>query len=384
MKAAELERELWAYWLALEAGRAPEARARYEAAVRQAQARGLVYRPVGELAEGPLEELVARLLRLQAKGELADPVAVTADLGGVERPPFMLTEALEVFLEETGDRRAGMSENQVRKWSAPRRRAVAAFLEVCGDKALDAITRDDALALRAWWRKRMEAGDAQTHTANKAIGHLSDVFKTVVELRGLGLANPFAALRLRGDPVRRRPGFATDWIRERILAPGALDGMNAEARDVLVMMINTGAGIAEITGTRPQDLALGANVPHLVIEAHEGRRLKTGHRGRSVPLLGVSLEAARRRAEAGGFPRYADAPDTLSATANKYLAERGLLPSPKHSLYSFRHAFQDRLIAAEVPERIQADLMGHKTARPRYGAGATLEQVAGWLEKVAL
>jgi integrase len=384
VKAAEVERELVRYWLALEGGHAPGARARYDAAVAYAQVRGVAYRSAAELAEGPLEELVARLLRLQATGELRDAAAVNAELGGVERPAFSLTEALEVFLAETGDRRAGMSAAQVKKWEAPRRRAVEEFVALRGDKPLAEIRRDDAVAFRTMWRQRLENGKAVPNTANKSIGHLSDLFKSVVELRQLGLENPFAKLKLRNGPERRRPSFTAAWIRERILAPGALDGLNPEARDVLLMMVNTGAGLAEVAGARLADLAVAAEVPHLVIEPHEGRRLKTGHRGRSVPLLGVSLEAARRRVAAGGFPRYADAADTLSAVVNKFLRENGLLPGPGFSAYSLRHAFQDRLTAVEAPERIAADLMGHKLARPRYGAGPGLEQKAEWIARIAL
>ena len=384
VKAAEVERELVSYWLALEAGRAPQARERYDAAVRYAQVRGVAYRSASELAEGPVEELVARLLRLQARGELADAAAVSADLGGEERPAFTLSEALEVYVAETGDRRAGMSAAQCKKWEAPRRLAVAEFIKLRGDLALDAITREDAVAFRTMWRTRLENGKAVPNTANKSMGHLADLFRTVVELRALGLENPFAHLRLKNGQERRRASFTTEWLRERILAPGALDKLNAEARDVLLLMVNTGAGLAEVAGARLVDLAVDAEVPHLVVEAHEGRRLKTGHRGRTIPLMGVSLDAARRRKAAGGFPRYADAADSLSAVANKFMRENGLLPGAGFSAYSLRHAFQDRLTAVEAPERVQADLLGHKLARPRYGAGPSLEQKAEWIARIAL
>ena len=218
----------------------------------------------------------------------------------------------------------------------------------------------------------------------RALIPLSDVFRTVAELRALELANPFAGLRLREQGQAQRPSFSTEWLRAKILAPGALDGLNAEARDVFLIMINTGAGLAEVSGARPEDIAASAVTPHIVIEAHAGRRLKTGHRGRAIPLLGVSLEAARRRAQAGGFPRYGAAPDALSAVVNKFLRENGLKPTPKHTACSLRHSFQARLIAAQVPERLQAHLMGHKLARPRYGAGPTLAHLAEWLAKVAL
>ena len=74
---------------------------------------------------------------------------------------------------------------------------------------------------------------------------------------------------------------------------------------------------------------------------------------------------------------------SASAAINKYLRDHELLPEGC-TLYSLRHGFQDRLIKVEAPERLQADLMGHKTLRPKYGKGPSLEQMHSWLLKTAL
>lgn len=88
------------------------------------------------------------------------------------------------------------------------------------------------------------------------------------------------------------------------------------------------------------------------------------------------------RACPDGFPRYADNP-SLSATVNKYLRENGLLESPKHSMYSLRHAFEDRMLAAGVDDRIRRDLFGHSLDRERYGKGASLEQMHEIVQRLA-
>ena len=59
---------------------------------------------------------------------------------------------------------------------------------------------------------------------------------------------------------------------------------------------------------------------------------------------------------------------------NKVLDARGLRPTKPHSLCSLRHSFDDRLGAANVPEKIVVTLMGHKDYRPKYGSGPTIEQ----------
>lgn len=79
-----------------------------------------------------------------------------------------------------------------------------------------------------------------------------------------------------------------------------------------------------------------------------------------------------------------DKPDSLSGALSKYLKSNGLIPSDKHTVYSLRHSFQDRLLAANAPDRVQADLMGHKFHRPYYGEGSSLKQKLEWLQKVQL
>ena len=105
---------------------------------------------------------------------------------------------------------------------------------------------------------------------------------------------------------------------------------------------------------------------------------------RQIPLLGVSLQAARRIARRGGITRYVDNADTWSAAVNKYLTENQLRETPQHTAYSLRHSFEDRMIEAGVDERIRVELMGHKYGRPDYGRGGSLEVRAGALELIAL
>jgi len=176
-----------------------------------------------------------------------------------------------------------------------------------------------------------------------------------------------------------------DWIRNRLLAPGALDGLNEEARDALLIMVNTGARPSEIVGALPEELAVEAEVPHLRIRAREGRTLKTAASKREVPLVGVSLEAARRAAARGGWSKYLLKPDTLSANVNKFLAKNGLKETPRHTAYSLRHSFEDRLLEAGVDDRVRARLMGHAYGkREAYGTGGSLKFLAKAVERIAL
>ncbi|AQS47169.1 hypothetical protein BMG03_04665 [Thioclava nitratireducens] len=89
------------------------------------------------------------------------------------------------------------------------------------------------------------------------------------------------------------------------------------------------------------------------------------------------------RAFPDGFSRYRESSATLSATVNTYLRDAGLLESERHSLYSLRHAFEDRMLAAGIDERIRRDVMGHALGRERYGEGGRLATIAELLEPIA-
>lgn len=164
------------------------------------------------------------------------------------------------------------------------------------------------------------------------------------------------------------------------MADGALAALNDEARALVYLIVDTGMRLSEAASLTAETIILDHDVPHVQIRPI-GRKLKTTQSARDIPLVGCTLAVMRQRAE--GFPRYADKAASLSAVVNKYLATHDMLPTDKHSLYSLRHTFEDRLTAVEAPEKLIAALMGHKYSRPKYGAGPSLAQKREWLEKIA-
>jgi integrase len=130
----------------------------------------------------------------------------------------------------------------------------------------------------------------------------------------------------------------------------------------------------------PEHIRLDHDIPHIAIEP-VGRQLKNDQSQRVIPLTGVSLDAFRECPK--GFPTYRFK-DKLSDTVNKFLRENGLLETPDHVLYSLRHSFEDRMLAAGVDERIRRDIFGHQLDRERYGMGATLEHKRDILQDIAI
>ena len=155
------------------------------------------------------------------------------------------------------------------------------------------------------------------NSANKDLIHLGDVLKTVNKMKRLGLVLPLSDLNSRKARRNSAPHFSDEWIRDRIMAPGALDGLNTEARCILLAMVNTGARPSELAALTADQIRLNDNVPHISIEP-VGRQLKSANARRVIPWCGVSLEAIRSHPD--GFPRYRNSAAGLSATVNKYCA----------------------------------------------------------------
>ncbi|WP_126975611.1 DUF6538 domain-containing protein [Frigidibacter oleivorans] len=369
-------------WEAKLEGRGDDAANRMAAARNLAAKRGYRFLSAAEVARLPLPELLDRVEAVvTSKGRL-DIAEAEALLGGAKPPRLTVTKALERYWKVAAEKRIGKSADQVRRWENPRKKAVANFVEVIGhDPVVADITTRDLHQFKQWWVDRMTAEGLTPNSANKDMIHLLSVIREVAAAEEIELQFKTDRLMIKDSDPGTRPPFSVTFLRETLLKKGALDGLNPEARAILLGMVNTGYRPSEGASLGPDQIRLADRVPHIRIEPN-GRQLKTPNARRVIPLTGVSLEAFKAFPQ--GFPRYGTNSASLSATVNKFLRENKLLPTDDHSLYSLRHSFEDRMLAAGFDERIKADLMGHSLKRERYGAGANLEHLHRLLKKIAL
>lgn len=380
-KAMEVWNQLLAAWEAKLAGSSGDAEARFAAAQELAQRRGFRYLPAATVATLPYDDLMSRLHNAlgDVPGKL-DVLEAEAILGGAAEPQITISRALELYWSMAKDKTLTKSQDQLRRWQNPRKKAIRNLIDVIGDKPLRDITGDDMLAFREWWMERLETEDLTANSANKDLVHLGEVLKLVNRMKRLGLVLPLSDLSFKQGEAKTRPPFSPDWIRDVLLRPGAFNGLNEEARAIFLVMVNTGARPSEIAALTAKTILLEMAVPHISIEP-EGRQLKTERSKRKIPLVGCSLEAIRPFPN--GFPRYLASSASLSATVNKYLRENDMMETPEHSMYSLRHAFEDRMLASGFDERIRRDLFGHRLNREKYGAGATLAHMHQLLQAIA-
>ena len=131
-----------------------------------------------------------------------------AFLGGEKQPALRVSRCPELYWDLSRDKIKGKSEDQLRRWKNPRKKAVANFITVCGDKAITDITPDDMLDFRAWWMDKIEAEGLNNTSANKDFIHLGDVLKTINNMKRLSLILPLTGLAFKENDKKQRPAFS--------------------------------------------------------------------------------------------------------------------------------------------------------------------------------
>lgn len=372
-QAIGLNDNVEAYWKSLLQYKTKHSTERFKALVKVSKQFGFTYKSHMQLPLLELRELISRII--YAEQNKADDLVTDAVFGKEEPIDLMLSEALIRFWDYSKPKLINKNADQQRKWRNPRIKAVNNFIKQVGDKPINNITNLDMIKLRDWWLKRMEKEDIKADTINKDFTHLKGVIETVSthEQISIEIEKIFKKVQIKETNQGTRTAYSSEFIRNEILNSGKLDEMEDQAKCILHICIETGARPIEIVNLIEDDIHLNAQVPYIYIKPRKGYSLKTQESERKIPLIGNSLNAFK--AYPKGFDKYKGKSDKLTSYINKYLARRSLRPTRKHSLYSFRHSFQNRLNELELPDRIQCQLMGHKFKRPKYGDGASLEHL---------
>lgn len=383
--AAMFNEQLEAYWQDLIIQNKMHDAGRFDALVDLARKMGFSYKPLSEVLMLPGPELVERVM-LAAK-ETTTPKQVEAVLGGLDEPvtpEVTLKDALDLYWTLINDKIMGKSEFQIRKWKNPRRKAVENFIELRGNKNAKDVTRDDTIALRDWWITRIKTEKRNADSANKNMLHLRAVLETVSDHLKLGLDIDylFKKTLLKTKRRKTRKPFSAEQI-VAILHSEKLEGMHLEAKNFFFAMADTGARPSELVALEQEDIILDVPIPHIIIRSHEDAELKTEQSHRIIPLVGYALEALQRMPD--GFKHYKHKSDILTTAVNKFLRYNKLVPLKGYTCYSLRHSFQDRLLHAKAPHRVQTDLMGHVYDPSRdYGEGSNLKLKKEYMDMTCL
>lgn len=374
-----LNEQIEAYWKELLKKQAPHNNDQFSKTVKIARQMGFTYQPMPVVTNLPILDLVERILTLKD----ASLPQVDAALGGKPLPAITVKKALEKYWDFSKDKTLNKSVDQVRKWRNPRIRAAKNFVKAVGNKNLSDISREDILAYKDWWLKRIAKENMNPETANKEFVQIKVILESVSDNMQLNMdiSNLFKKIKIKARHKQTRQPFTDEQIKAILNSP-KLELLKPDEKWFIHALAATGARPSEIVGLLPCDIRINTPVPYISIKDRKERELKTPHSERDIPLIDSALEAFTQMPQ--GFPRHRHKPDNLTNILNKFLRKHDLLPSLQHTLYSFRHSFQDRLLAANAPDRVQAELMGHKFNRPKYGNGPSLEQKMDWMERIKI
>lgn len=381
--------ELLAQWQAM-AGVAGTPAQNAKRASTLAAARGFAYKPSAELAEAPLDELLGRVEAVPEKPAFQE---VTALLGGVEQEVVTLS-GLVAYVEELEDTKTAnrfKSADQMRKWRNPKKRAVGYLRQALREVGLpddipaEQVTHEVARVHQDFWKKRIAKGLSRK-TAEKDYANMSTLLRAFWDAKRRPFPAPYEGLshkdRFAQDGTKSE--LPEDWIQKYMLAPGAMAGLNDEARDIALIILETGCRQQEVCDTPSWDWHTEEAVPYFLVREIEGgegadpeykREIKNRHSNRKVPLVGVALEAARRHPE--GFPRYRNN-SNFSAAVNKYFREQKAFNDENgYTIGGLRHSWESRLDALGLTNVERAQLMGHSRkkaiGRTVYGDARNLE-----------
>ncbi len=327
-----------------------------------------------------LPDLVDRLLRLDRAGKATDKAAFDTVMGFTATPGIRLSTMIDTCAALQTVYLSKQSPAQARRWRLQRENEVNRMIDIVGaDIDLADLTRDHVLKLRAYWQKRIVAGEVKITSANRRFSTFASMFNAINRGHQLKLNPIFAESRIPGGKHGQRLAYDIPFIQSAILREGALDGLNDQARAIVYVAVETGMRLSEICNLNAATIRLDAPIPHVQVR-DDTRLMKTDASMRDIPLVGVALMALK--AHPHGFPRYADNANSASAAINKFLKENDLRPNDGNTVYSFRHSFADRLDAVLVSEKIKSTLMGHTEQREPYGQGPQLPLLKEWLDKI--
>ena len=263
-------------------------------------------------------------------------------------------------------------------------RAVAYLTEATDAEELSSLSAVDA----ARFRDHLIGKSMTAASVRRVFGTVKAITNLAIREYGLACPNVFANVFIPDDEKASiRSPIPDDNL---VSIQKECVELDDDVRWLVALISDTGMRLAEAAGLMVSDIKLDADVPHIALRKHLWRSLKTRGSERDIPLVGMSLWAARRivvSQQDFAFPRYTDSSgcnaNSASAAINKWLKPR--VPDGC-VVHSFRHSLRDRLRRVECPSDIADAIGGWATVGvgQKYGSGYGLEVKARWMERIVV
>ena len=287
-----------------------------------------------------------------------------------------IEESLEVYFAVKGVGRPKLFFTTAQRY-------IGYLIECLGNRSIDQYTSKDATVLREWLINK----GLSNSSLQRVFSGIKAVINFVTLEHGLECQNAFAKVYLPSN---------TDAKKRHAINPSNMAKIKAEClsldddiRWLVAIIFDSGMRLSEAAGLMLDDLKLEDVIPYIDLKPHPHRRLKTASSERKIPLIGLSLWAAKRlKQHSTGlycFPRYTNSErcnsNSASAAINKWIKTVG---GSNDVIHGLRHSFRDRLRAVEAPTDMIDQLGGWalKSVGQGYGDGYDLELLISCLTKI--
>lgn len=362
------------YEAEFKAGNVPQIDLSISALKATAQTMHATYSHPDLYADASIEKVIeATGAGIEAIGRIPNPTRIQyAAIGGIEKQPALtMRQAWEQYEEHNTEEFADAtkSKRQLQKVKNKYINAVKEWEGLMGtDVDVLKLTKKVVYDYRAKLLLRLndqpadESKDEEAKAALKAdtlrkkLMWLRKIVRHSFELADLG-ESPFENLRKikgNGREEKRKTIYEAEVIAIR--KEFAKANANDELVAIMAVIENTGTSAQEVVLLQEGDIHLNAPIPFIEFKANDMRSmLKTDSRARSVPLLGIALEAMKRFPK--GFPRYCrdGGAEALGAAANKLIQK----VAPDKGSYGYRHRMANLMKAKGIEDSLQDSIMGH-------------------------
>jgi integrase len=286
-----------------------------------------------------------------------------------------IEESLEVYFAVKGVGRPKLFFTTAQRY-------IGYLTECLGNRSIDQYTSKNATVLREWLINK----GLSNSSLQRVFSGIKAVINFVTLEQGLECQNAFAKVYLPSN---------TDAKKRHAINPSNMAKIKAEClsldddiRWLVAIIFDSGMRLSEAAGLMLSDLKLEEDIPYIDLKPHPHRRLKTASSERKIPLVGLSLWAARRlKQHSTGlycFPRYTSSErcnsNSASAAINKWIKTVG---GSNDVIHGLRHSFRDRLRAVEAPTDMIDQLGGWalRSVGQGYGDGYEISLLAKYLNK---
>ena len=290
-----------------------------------------------------------------------------------DEPEVTVADALQLYVRLKGTGRGKV-------FTRTAERNVSYLIECIGEASLSDIKPTDA----GKFRDHLIAKGLSPSSVKRVMASVKAIYNLGAKELGVSNPNPFTGIFIPDDgTIIERLPVPLDVIRAIQDECFQIDDEN---RWLIAMIADTGMRLSEAVGLLVDDIKLDETTPHITLQKHPWRPLKTASSQRDIPLMGSALRAAERIVDQGNrfaFPRYCSElkcnANSASAALNKWLKHR--LPEGC-VIHSFRHSLRDRLRAVECPSDIIDAIGGWTTAGVghKYGKGHDLSVKQRWMD----